>query len=424
MILTKSAGTLSGEEFLSGLNRSLVSWVVYDIANTAFYLGVVGLFLPLWINQRRGTTDADLGFPIALSMLIVLLISPFLGALTDQLKSRIKTFTLLNILAACSIFLIGWSDNIHVGLSFFCIAFVSVYLAELIYNALLVDTSTEENRGRIGGIATGLGYLGALVAISAAILYKGGDQTSYSLEFQFIAGIFIITALPITFLFIERRFSNNTYSVQNSVFKSTWIQIVHTWDYFQQYPNLKRFFIARYFYMVAVTTASSFAVMYGIKTIGFTETQVKVIMLSGTVISIPSAILWGFIVDKIGSALALKWNLLSWSAVLTCAFVIPWLDLNTILWWPLAVITGLTFGGLWIADRPLLIQLSPANIGEMFGLYGTVSRLAFLTGAFAWPLIAVTWNPMGLGQIPAVMFLVICAVTGLLLLLTIKKPAN
>ena len=103
MILTKSAGTLSGEEFLSGLNRSNVSWVVYDIANTAFYLGVVGLLLPLWINHRRGTTDADLGFPIAISMLIVLLISPFLGALTDQLKSRIKTFTLLNMLAALSL---------------------------------------------------------------------------------------------------------------------------------------------------------------------------------------------------------------------------------------------------------------------------------------------------------------------------------
>ena len=408
------------------MNRSLVSWVVYDIANTAFYLGVVGLFLPLWINQRRDTTDADLGFPIAISMLIVLLISPFLGALTDQLKSRIRTFTLLNIVAASSTFFIGWSNNISAGLSFFCLAFVSVYLAELIYNSLLPDTSTQKNRGRIGGIATALGYLGALVAILAAILYKGNDQNSYSLEFQFIGVIFIITALPMTFFFVERRFPGDTNSgsnsVRKSVLKSTWDQILHTWDYFQQYPNLMRFFIARYFYMVAVTTASSFAVLYGIKTIGFTETQVKVIMLSGTVIAIPSAILWGFIVDKIGSALALKWNLLIWSIVLTCAVAIPWLDLNTQLWWPLAVITGLTFGGLWIADRPLLIQLSPANIGEMFGLYGTVSRLAFLTGAFAWPLIAITWNPMDLGQLPAVVFLVICNVIGLLLLLTIKKP--
>ena len=277
------------------MNRSLISWVIYDIANTAFYLGVVGLFLPLWINQRRGTTDADLGFPIAISMIIVLLISPFLGALTDQLKSRMRTFTLLNIVAGSSIFLIGWSNNIGFGLSFFCIAFVSVYLAELIYNSLLVDTSTKKNRGRIGGIATALGYLGALVAISAAILYKSDDQTSYSLEFQFIGVIFIITALPITLFFVERRSLSNinseSSSVQKSVFKSTWNQLLHTWDYFQQYPHLMRFFIARYFYMVAVTTASSFAVLYGIKTIGFTETQVKVIMLSGTVISIPSAIL-------------------------------------------------------------------------------------------------------------------------------------
>ena len=85
------------------MNKSVVSWALYDVSNTVFNLGVVGLFLPLSINERQGTTDADLGFPIVVSMVIVLVASPFLGALTDQLKGRIRTFTLLNIVATISI---------------------------------------------------------------------------------------------------------------------------------------------------------------------------------------------------------------------------------------------------------------------------------------------------------------------------------
>ena len=100
--------------------------------------------------------------------------------------------------------------------------------------------------------------------------------------------------------------------------------------------------------------------------------------------------------------------------MLAAAFSIPTMNLSNQLWWPLSAILGLFFGGLWAADRPLLIQLSPSNLGEMFGIYGAVSRLSFLTGAFVWPLIAVT---MDLGQPAAVFFLLCCSLVGLAVLI-------
>ena len=70
----------------------------------------------------------------------------------------------------------------------------------------------------------------------------------------------------------------------------------------------------------------------------------------------------------------------------------------------------LCFSGLWVADRPLLIHISPTKLGEMFGIYGTVSRLAFLTGSFIWSIIV---DSIGLGQPSAVVFLLFCSVAGL-----------
>ena len=187
------------------LNKSVVSWALYDVANTVFNLGVVGLFLPLWINQRQGTTDADLGFPVAISMLIVLALSPFIGAITDQLRGRIGVLTGLNIGAATFIFFIGFPESIELGLFFFSIAFISVYLGELVYNAMLESASTPENRGKVGGIAIGLGYLGGLAVIAMALQYEG-SASSYKFEFQVIAVYFMIMAIPITLFFKE----NNT----------------------------------------------------------------------------------------------------------------------------------------------------------------------------------------------------------------------
>ena len=113
---------LSGRDI--SWTKSVVSWIVYDIANTVFNLGVVGLFLPMWISNNPNSTDADLGFPIAISMIVVLVVSPFLGALTDQIRGRVRTFIFLNIIAVATTFLIGMGGSIKSGILFFSVAFI------------------------------------------------------------------------------------------------------------------------------------------------------------------------------------------------------------------------------------------------------------------------------------------------------------
>ncbi|MQG73883.1 MAG: MFS transporter [SAR202 cluster bacterium] len=400
------------------MNKSIVSWILYDVANTIFNMGIVGLFLPLWINERAGTTDADLGFPIAISMAIVLLGSPVLGALTDQAKGRVRTFTVLNIVAATATFLIGSVSATTISLIAFSVAFICVYLAELIYNSMLEKASTEENRGKIGGIGIGLGYLGALAVILFALEYDHFSN-DYGAAFQVLGVLFLLTALPITFFFFD---SNEKVSrTRGAVLYSTWLQIKRTRAHFRHYPLLPKFFLARYFYMIAVATGSTFGVLYGLKTIGFSEREVELVMLLGIVIAIPASIIWGYIVDRIGPSTALKFNVLGWSLVLAGSVSIPWFGLNTQLWWPLSAFTAMFYGGLWVADRPLLIRLSPVDLGEMFGIYGAISRLASITGSIAWPFIAVN---LGLGQPASVFFLFCCSIVGAVLLIRFQDGSQ
>ncbi|MEE9171417.1 MAG: MFS transporter, partial [candidate division NC10 bacterium] len=66
----------------------VVSWALYDFANTIFSLNIVSLYFALWIS-----TDLQGGeylFPptFALSMLAVALVAPFLGHLADQVGQK------------------------------------------------------------------------------------------------------------------------------------------------------------------------------------------------------------------------------------------------------------------------------------------------------------------------------------------------
>src|SRR5260370_12918590 len=69
------------------------------------------------------------------------------------------------------------------------------------YDALLPEVSTEDNRGRIGGIGVGIGYLGSYLAVGIG-LYFG--TTDYALLFTIIGVAFAAFAVP-CFLFVPDR---------------------------------------------------------------------------------------------------------------------------------------------------------------------------------------------------------------------------
>src|SRR5689334_20132094 len=59
------------------------SWALYDFANTIFSLNVISTYFPLYIVEL-GYRDADYAFPMSLATLLVAIVMPLLGSLSDQ----------------------------------------------------------------------------------------------------------------------------------------------------------------------------------------------------------------------------------------------------------------------------------------------------------------------------------------------------
>ena len=71
--------------------RAVTGWILYDLANTIFSMGVVSVcYFLLYVSEAVGAQQADrvYGIITAVSMGIIFLISPLLGAMTDRAPRR------------------------------------------------------------------------------------------------------------------------------------------------------------------------------------------------------------------------------------------------------------------------------------------------------------------------------------------------
>ena len=70
--------------------RAVAAWVVYDVANAVFSMGVVSLYFSLYVRDQVGAASADrvYGLITTVSMGLIFVLSPLLGAMTDRARRR------------------------------------------------------------------------------------------------------------------------------------------------------------------------------------------------------------------------------------------------------------------------------------------------------------------------------------------------
>ncbi len=400
---------MSSEE-LKPKRSALVAWIIYDVGNTLFFTGIVGLFFPLWITREMSGDDATLGYTLSAAMALMLLVAPIVGAFSDQTRRRMPFLVVTTLTCSSATLLLG-GDNLTLALSLFALAVVALNMADIFYNAMLAEVSTENTRGTIGGLGVGIGYLGAITAVAIGLIFV--ESRGYVFGFRAVGILFLLLSLPLLVLLKEHPRPTLNLTVAERTGK-TLTQLKTTLTNIQRFPGLLQFLIARFWYTWAVNTASTFGVLYATGSVGLDEREVQLVLLVGILVAIPSGILWGIGVDRVGPNRALRIVLLGWILVLLLAVGIPWLGLPSHLWWAVGVISGVLIAGIWATDRPYMLRLtSPRYLGEFFGLRNMTGRLSAIAGPFTWGYLSVTLN---LGQTAAVLSLVACVVISYVLI--------
>jgi UMF1 family MFS transporter len=402
--------------------RAVASWVLYDLANTIFSMGVVSLYFSLWVRDRVGADRADgvYGIITAVSMGLIFVVSPLLGSMTDRARRRMPFLVVSTLLCVGLTALLArgpyWAT---------LIAFVfanAAYQAGLqFYDALLPEVTTEDNRGRISGIGVGIGYLGSYFAVGIGLIFGTDDK---AFLFTAIAVAFLALSIP-CFLFVKERGNPHPRRVFGwRVVRESTTETLRTLRSGQDHPGLIRFLVGRVFYTDAINTVISIMALYTVNVAVASgldqeagETMAQLIMLSAITFAVIGGFVWGRLVDRVGPKRTLDAVLWLWVATFIGAALIGILALPVHVLFVVASMAGVALGGIWSADRPLMLRLTPPDrIGEFYGLYGMVGRFSAITGPVIWAAVATltiryAGMPPARGQGVAVLVLLMLVLT-------------
>ena len=403
------------------------SWAFYDFSNTIFSMNVATLYFTVWLVHELGVSNTMEAAASAIASMMVVVAIPFLGAISDFRRRRkpwVVGFTVLSCIACAMIGVFGQrmlplvGESIdapttvpagwHAGgmplfwvLLAFIIANFAYQAAQPFYNAMLPELVPVEERGRLSGFGTAIGYVGSVVGVLLVMpFFNGalpqigalGESTMNALHslvpftahggrvstFVPTALLFLIFSLP---LFVFCRDHNPAPKGTPIDWRRAFREVGATIRDARQHPGTLRFIIASFVYQDAIGTIVGFMTLYAVKAVGFDKGSEITLFLVLTIPSIFGSYIYGHLVDRFGAKRSLMLTLVLWIVLLGVMIAVPGKN----AFWLVGLAIGLNFGGVPTAERPVLLSLVPdVEAGRYFSLMLLSSRAAAIAGPLIW----------------------------------------
>ena len=383
--------------FLSKLKnkKEVISWSFYDFANQPFTTIIVtfvyGAFFTSVIasDEKTGTLLWTNG--IAITAIVVALLSPILGALAD--KGGYRKFFLILFTWICAIFSIllyfPQSGDVFFALSFFVIANIAFEMGTVFCNSYLPDLADKKNIGKISGFAWGLGFVGGLLALFLSLSLF--ELNSVGIRgINILVGVwFLIFSIPI-FIFVKDRKKDK---LTKKHFADSFASIKTTFKEIVKYRIIMKFLIARLFFNDGLITIFSLGGIYAVDTLDFSFDEV---MILGIVLNIAAGIgsfIFGYLEDLIGVKKVINISLVILIFSTLLAFVAPYFIFQKEIFWIAGVLIGFMVGPNQSCSRSLMAKLTPKEKqNEFFGFFALTGKATSFLGPILFGIITFLFS--------------------------------
>ncbi|MDH3517441.1 MAG: MFS transporter [Acidimicrobiia bacterium] len=371
---------------------SMRAWVVYDLANTIFALGVIGLYFPAWMAEND-IADSRLALVEALAGVTVIFAAPWIGARTDHSGRRLPSLAWTTGIAVAMTLVLDLGSQALTFLAL-AIALIGFNTGSVVYDALLPDVSTDETRGWISGLGVGVGYLGSFIGLGLGVLTLDILEWGYAATFRVLGVGFLIFAIP-TFLLVRERPRSPRPGPPPSA-RSLVTEVAEAWRRAARYPDAFQFLIGRFLYTDAINTLiGGFLTIFVIEELGMSVAESRNLLGGAILAAMLGGLGGGRLAQRHGPLRTLRWMLVGWMVAIGFG-VGAALTGSLALAWMIAPLGGFALGGTWAADRVVMLRVSPPrHLGEFYGLYAMVGRFATILGPLIW---AITVDLLHLGR--------------------------
>jgi UMF1 family MFS transporter len=418
-----------------GLHRpDIRAWAMYDWGISAYETTIVTAVFPIYFgavaaaNLPDAAGEAYLGFANSLTILLVALLSPILGAAADYAalkKKLMAVFLAGGLLATGAMFLIETGQWL-LGCVLFVLAGVGAQGSRVFYEALLPHLADETEIDRVSTAGYAMGYLGGglLLALNLAWIQRPdlfglpsgegvtGTQATLPTRLAFLSvavwwALFSIPLFrrvpePARVLEADEQMDLNPLRVGTG-------RLLETLKELRSYRQAALMLLAFIIYNDGISTMQRMATIYG-EGIGIETGALITAILLIQFVGIPATFAYGWLAGVIGAKRSVFLGLTVFIGVSVLGYYMQ----TATHFFILAVFVGLVQGGVQGISRSLFASMIPKHkSGEFFGFYSVFSRFAAVLGPFLFGVIALsTGNSRN-----AILFLISFFVVGAFLLL-------
>jgi UMF1 family MFS transporter len=359
------------------------AWYFYDFGNSAYAAVVLLAVYASYFKQGVvGTAQGSAlwGLSLTISMLVVAVISPFLGALADY-SGKKKTFlflmTTLSVIFTGLLFFVKKGD-IFIGMLFFIIAEIGYRAGQVFYNALLIDIADDDELGKVSGNGWAFGSFGGiicLVIVLAMIQMNPGNNLIIRLSLLVTAIFYAVFTIPAFFLIKEthrpqKRDGKSLFMVALDRLKTT-IRSV------KNYTEFLKFMLAVLIYNDGIIAALDFAAIIGTVVFGVSSTELVIFVIIIQITNVAGAFFYGNLGEKIGYKTSLIHSLILMIITVVGMLFVP----SKLGYFIVGSIAGFAMAGVQSLDRTLVSVFAPAHrSAEFYGFFSLTGRTSSIIG--------------------------------------------
>jgi MFS transporter, UMF1 family len=424
--------------------REQRAWYFYDWANSA-YVTTVGtvLFAPYLtaVAERAacgpGVSDDNpchtdlhvVGLNVSAGSLVFYVVTvatilsavllPIVGAIADRSASKrrlLAGFAWAGSLAAAAMFFVAGSDW-QLGAVLLLIANMCLGASLVVYDSILIEIATPDERDAVSSRGWALGYLGGAVLLSVNLVVVTLHDT-FGLSEGMAVRLSLLSAAVwwagftwIPYRGIRDRAPVGAVPESGGLGRQSFGQLADTLRHLRGYPVTLTFLLAYLFYNDGIQTVIVAASTYGDKQLGFGTSVLIATILLVQFVAFFGALLFGRAAGRYGSRMTILVGLAIWMLVVTIGFFLPRKEIVPFL--TLAVLIGLVLGGTQALSRSFYSQLIPkGREAEYFSLYQACERGTSWLGTLVFGLVH-QWTD---SYRPAILALIAFFAVGMVLL--------
>ena len=412
--------------------RTIISWALYDWANSAFATTVMAAFFSIFfssywsLDQNSEVTTFWLGIANSVESLIVAILAPVLGAVADSGSYRRRMLIFFAFMGAVLTICLGMIGSGAWVCAMFVYIFASVGFAgaNIFYDALLPSVASERKVDFVSALGYSLGYIGGGILFLVNVLMylfptafglaDDGGVSAVKASFVMVGIWWIVFTIPLI-LFVKDEGSRSVLTVSQAVRKGVG-DVAHTLRSLRKLKMTALFLVAFWCYIDGVDTIIRMAVDYG-TSLGFPSESLIVALLITQFVAFPAALAYNAFGRRIGHKRAILVAIGAY-AVITC---IGYFMTNVTQFYILACLIGLFQGGIQAMSRSYFTRFVPAGQeAQFFGFYNMLGKFAAIIGPLLVGVVTLVTGSHRTG----IMSLVLLFLAGGLLLWKVDEEAG